>query len=346
VSAAPTVALNGRAAVRAHIGGVERYAREVLRRLPAISPGRYRLITPRPRLAHRSGHAWEQLALPSLARQDALIYSPANLAPVLTRRSVVVIHDVAPLARPESYSSTYLAYQRTMLPAIARRARLILTVSEFSKAEIVTRLGVAPARVEIAPGGAGPQFTADADARAAASVLGLTGTSYVLALGTDSARKNHRALTRVASALRPHGIDLVLAGSERGYLRGDGGPGVKRLGYVPEAVLPGLYAGARAFVMPSLYEGFGLPCVEAMACGTPVVAAASGALPETCGDAALLIDPDDPDALAAAVVEVAGDGATRTRLIEAGAKRAALFTWEATAERTDAALARVLETAD
>jgi glycosyltransferase involved in cell wall biosynthesis len=107
---------------------------------------------------------------------------------------------------------------------------------------------------------------------------------------------------------------------------------------VPERLLPGLYAGALALAMPSLYEGFGLPCLEAMACGTPVVAADRAALPETCGEAALLADPEDSAAFAAALLRAATDDTERTRLIAAGRERAPGFTWQRTAELTDAAL--------
>jgi alpha-1,3-rhamnosyl/mannosyltransferase len=117
---------------------------------------------------------------------------------------------------------------------------------------------------------------------------------------------------------------------------------IRRLGYVPDDQLPALYAGARALAMPSRYEGFGLPCLEAMACGTPVVAAAAGALPETVGDAALLVNPEDPDAFSAALVTAASDEQAREPLIEAGLRRAASFTWTRTAELTDASIGGLL----
>ena len=124
----------------------------------------------------------------------------------------------------------------------------------------------------------------------------------MLAVGTRIARKNLRALAAAARALADEGIELVTVGSERTYMRAESGVALRSLGYVPDELLPGLYAGARALVMPSLYEGFGLPCLEAMASGTPVVAADLAALPEVCGGAALLVDPLDEDAVAAAAL--------------------------------------------
>jgi alpha-1,3-rhamnosyl/mannosyltransferase len=116
---------------------------------------------------------------------------------------------------------------------------------------------------------------------------------------------------------------------------------VRFLGHVPDAHLPGLYAGARAFVLPSLYEGFGLTALEAMAAGVPVVAAARGGLVEVVGEAGVLVDPTDPLAIADAVVKVVGDERERARLAAAGPERARFFTWDATAERVDALLRRL-----
>src|SRR5690349_21721820 len=144
------VIVNGRAAARREIGGVERVAREMSGRLRALRPQRYEIATPRPGLAHRAGHVWEQAALPVIARRAQLIYSPANLAPLVAgRRNVVVIHDAAALRHPEWYGRGYVAYQRALLPALARRAALVITVSEWSKHELVDVLKADPERIAV-----------------------------------------------------------------------------------------------------------------------------------------------------------------------------------------------------
>jgi glycosyltransferase involved in cell wall biosynthesis len=321
---------------------VERWARELTARLPALAPERYAVAQPPAALAHRAGHAWEQLVLPAqaAARGARAILCPANLAPLASRRTVVVLHDVAPLREPGWYSDLYVRWQRAVLPRIAARARLIVTPSAFSRAEVVELLGVAADRVAVVPGGVDERFTPAADAAAARAALGLDGRPYVLTVASRTARKNLGVLDLAARRLAARGVDLVAAGGDRPQFRTEADTvGIRPLGQVDDALLPGLYAGAAGFVLPSLYEGFGLTALEALAAGVPVVAGARGALPEVCGDAAQLVDPTDAEALAAALEHALDDPAPWRA---AGPAQAAPLTWDATARAMDALLAAVV----
>lgn len=311
------IALNARAAARPELGGVERWARELAARLDA------RVLAPPPALAHRAGHLWEQAALPARARRAQALVNPANTAPLAFARNVVVLHDVAPLVEPSWYAPAYVRWQRFLLPRVARGALRVVTVSAFSAREIERLLGVQAA---VVPGGVDhARFRPGAPRE---------DRPYVLTVASRTARKNLGALAETAQRLAAEGVELLAVGGSRPQFRDGVGEGVRFLGAVDDAELPGWYAGALAFVLPSLHEGFGLTCLEAMACGVPVVAADRGALPETCADAALLVDPLDPDAIAEAVLAAIGDERLRAR----GRRRAAEFSWERTVRELAALL--------
>jgi glycosyltransferase involved in cell wall biosynthesis len=296
------------------------------------------VLRPPPALVHRAGHAWEQLVLPARAARlrAPLLVCPANLAPAVSRRAVLVLHDAAALRHPGWYSPAYAAWQRRLLPVLVARARRIVTVSEFSRRELVELLGADPGRIAVVAGGVDERFTPAADREAARRALGLV-RPYVLCVASHTARKNLAALSPAAAALAAEDVDLVVAGGHRPqFAREEGLAGLRLLGHVDDRLLPGLYAGAEAFVLPSRYEGFGLPVLEAMAAGVPVVTTTAGALPETAAGAARLVD--DPDGIAAALTSLVADSSERERLRAAGLARAAELTWERTAREMDALL--------
>ena len=342
--------INARAAVRDEVTGVERWAKEMVTRLPRLRPNGYAVVAPPRALAHRAGHAWEQVALPvgAALRRASLVYSPANLAPLGWPRNVVLMHDAAPFRNPDWYSPAYVSWQRAVVTRVARRALLVITVSEFARQELVDLLAVPPERVVIVPGGVDARFRPNPDGEEELAKLGLR-RPYVLSVASVSPRKNLTALEETARRVAELGYELVVAGAARAHLReGEARLDTMRLlGHVPEPSLPALYAGAAAFVLPSRYEGFGLVCLEAMAAGVPVVASTAPALAETCGDAAILVDPDDQRGFADAVVRLLDDSDEARSLRERGLERAADFSWDRAARETDAVLReqaqRVLE---
>ena len=267
-----------------------------------------------------------------------MLLSPANLAPLAGRRNVVVIHDSAPFRQPSWYGRAYGAWHRTLTPRIARHARLVIAPSEHVRAELTELFSLAPDRVVAIAPGVDPSFASPGDPAPLLGRLGLSGRTS--SRSAPKPAQEPRPARRDRPAACRAGLDVAIAGSTRPYMPSSSAAGARRLGYVEDADLPALYAGAAAFAMPSLYEGFGLPCVEAMAAGTPVVAADRAALPEACGGAALLADPDDTDGFASALLDAAGP--ERERLVAAGRERAATLTWQRTAEDVDRALEPLL----
>jgi glycosyltransferase involved in cell wall biosynthesis len=251
--------------------------------------------------------------------------------PVQGAPRVVTLLDVQHHELPGMFSRGERWLRSWAYDDAARMADLVITLSEHSRRGIVEHLGVPADRIEVIGLAVDhAHFTPDGPAR---DDLG----DYVLYPANLWPHKNHARL--LAAWQRTSGLNLVLTGQT--YGKNITAPGVRHLGHVALEDMPALYRGARAVIFPSLFEGFGVPVLEAMACGTPVAASNRGALAEVAGDAALTFDPEDVDAIAAAVERIAGDEPLRAQLRAAGLRRAAGFTWEAAADRHRAAYARV-----
>jgi glycosyltransferase involved in cell wall biosynthesis len=277
-----------------------------------------------------------------------LLHMPATVAPMSPRLpTVVTIHDVAVLRFPHLFRPWFRRYGRMVIPRAARAARRIITVSEASKQDICDFLGIAPQRVTVIPNGVEVCTLFRGSVEEVRSRYALPG-AFALAVGSIEPRKNLARLLRAVAWLqgRPETRDLVLVhAGPPGWLLDDlfdalrrlrPAPAVRFLGYVPEEELGALYRGARLMVYPSLFEGFGLPVLEAMACGCPVVTSNSGALAEVAGDAAVLVDPTSEEAIADGIRLLWTDAELRERLAFRGSQRAAAFTWEGAARATSA----------
>jgi glycosyltransferase involved in cell wall biosynthesis len=277
-----------------------------------------------------------------------LLHVQYTAPPFFRRPIVVTIHDLSFEHFPQFFTAKERFFFKRTIPHTARRAFKVLTVSEYSRQDIIHTYRIHPEKVVVTPNGVGPEFAPVRERSRLEALKKKYGIEreYLLSVGNLQPRKNLARLIRAYTHLRASGEEfryqLVIVGkrawlykhifheAHRSRYAGD----VILTDYVPESDLPGLYSGATAFVYPSIFEGFGLPVVEAMACGTPVVTSNSSALPEVVGEAGLMVDPYDEEALAKAILRVVEDAQLRARLSEKSLLQAAKFSWRRTAELT------------
>ncbi|HHX66269.1 MAG TPA: glycosyltransferase family 4 protein [Chloroflexi bacterium] len=294
---------------------------------------------------------WQRLRLPLPVEVVTgpldLYHSPDFvLPPVLRARTVLTIHDLSFYHYPECSSPPLLRYLMTAVPRSVRRADMVVADSESTRQDVIELLGVPQDRVAVVYAGVEPHFTTE-PAKDEADVPGRYGirTPFILAVGTLQPRKNYARLIRALHRLHegyglPH--QLVIVGG-KGWLYEEIEHTIAELGlqedrvllagFVRDEDLPALYRAADVFAYPSLYEGFGIPLLESMACGTPVVTTNVSSMPEVAGEAALLVPPDDIDALADALARTIQDESLRDDLRQKGLRRVREFTWESAAQR-------------
>lgn len=287
------------------------------------------------RLGVLKGHLWEQIVLLRAARSSTLL-NLCNTAPALRRNQIVMIHDSQVWDEPQSYSRTFRLIYRLLLPVCAHSAQRVLTVSEFSRNRIES-LGIAPkGRTRVIPNGSDHIVRIDADPDTLER-HGLVSHKYFVVIGNLAPHKNLALLIDAAAARSDGGPELVVVGGMNSHVFASNElqntKGVRFLGRVSDAELKTLYEKALALAFPSLTEGFGLPPVEAMRCGCPVIATTGGAVPEVCGDAALYVDPTDRAGWTDALVRMADDASLRTELSNLGFIRCRDFTWDRAAQR-------------
>jgi glycosyltransferase involved in cell wall biosynthesis len=349
-----SIVINGRFLTQATTG-VQRCAIQLVsaldRRLAADqtlrAQWRFRLITPGkgvrttlpldhiPTIAagRLTGHPWEQLELPHYAANQVVL-NLCNTGP-LAAQSVVTIYDAAVYAVPTAYSAGFRLWYRTLLPRLGRRALRVVTASNFSRGELSNWAGIPASKIDVIPLGSDHMLEPAPDPGVFDRIPVSPGR-YLLTVGSKSPHKNVEAVVRAMSQLDGTRLPLVAVGGANPRVFNEPGNLDKNefhsAGYVTDAELRALYQSATCLVYPSLYEGFGLPPLEAMTCGCPAVVARAASLPEVCGDAVLYCNPRDPGDIARQIGLIQQPG-RREELRRRGLERARHFTWGRAADQ-------------
>jgi glycosyltransferase involved in cell wall biosynthesis len=350
------VGIDGTPALRRVATGTEVYAKSIIEALAASSDARtlrvYANAVERPAWLAPSVE-WRGIPFPRLwthwrlrqalrRERPDVTFIPSHVLPVaLGLKSVVTVHDVGHRRQPGAYGRAARWYLEATTRYAARRANRLIAVSRSTADDLVRYYGVPGGRISVVHSGVDVRFNPQSPALVSQVThrLGITGP-YFLYVGRNHPRKNLPMLRRAFADARGRGLEATLVLAGPGHEPASNSR-IRVLPYIEAGELPALYAGALALTLPSRFEGFGFPALEAMRCGTAVIASTAGALPEIVGAAGILLSPDDPGAWSQAMIELAADPALQRRLIDAGGARSAEFTWEAAATRTWAVLESV-----
>ncbi|NMC11525.1 MAG: glycosyltransferase family 4 protein [Chloroflexi bacterium] len=298
-----------------------------------LQPYRHIPVQPVGRLR---GNLWEQLELPFFASGDFL-FNPGNIGPLFKSNQGATIHDASVFAVPHSYSRSFRFKYRLVYLVLAKTARVIITVSQFSRNELQRYCHIPADKIIVIPEGSDHITRIEADS----SIFDrcqIGNKPYILTVGSYASHKNLSILYRAAEMYSPGELDFICVGADFGRWFKTQPPiiteRVKKLGYISDAALKALYQHAAALIFPSFYEGFGLPPLEAMRCGCPVIVSNTSSLPEICGNAALYFDPTQPQDLVEKINLVINDPMIRTEMREKGFTQAGKYTWSMTAYLT------------
>jgi glycosyltransferase involved in cell wall biosynthesis len=344
-----TIFINGRFLQRP-ITGVERFARETIKSLDQLIPEsnlgrRICIVAPQNtpdtldlkniefmKIGTRQGHLWEQIDLPNHC-QDSPLINLCNTAPIAKRNQIAVIHDAAVFAIPEAYDKKFTIAYKLLHKALAWRGIKILTVSRFSQSELSRYLKIPKDSIKTLPESGQHICRLEPDE----SILrkhSIGPRPYLLAVSSNHFAKNFSFVAKALASLHNPPFDVIIAGGSNSAVFSNQNQQLpafmKRVGYVSDEALAALYKNAACFVFPSLYEGFGLPPLEAMAMGCPVISSNAASLPEICGDAALYFDPRDIDSFLNTLDQVMSYPEIRTRLRERSLINSASWTWQET----------------
>lgn len=332
------------------VTGVERYATEFIKAIDylidcgKIEPSQFSFVMLAPqniirefetkhiplrKVGYFSGHLWEQLELPFYARNGFLI-SLCTVSTLFKHNQVVTIHDAAYFANPKAFSFALSAWSRILLLVLGRVVKKVITVSFFSKKELQYYCGFPNDKIQVIYEGKEHILHTNSNIDIIRK-HDLKRRPFVLAVSSLSPNKNFTSIVKAIELMGNVDFDVVIAGGSRPNIfrqaSFDLSEKVKYVGYVSDEELKALYEHAACFVFPSFYEGFGLPPLEAMACGCPVIASESSALPEVFDDAALYCNPHSPEDIANKIQQLMGDAQLRKKLQEKGIKRAKQFSW-------------------
>jgi len=341
-----SIVVNGRFKIQ-RVTGVQRYAKEIVNKFSSLDlPFRIEEVV-KPLKRNKIGQQlWEQFVLPLSLSNGDVLWSPANTGPISYSNQVITLHDLAVFPHPEWFSTRYAVWKRTLIPMIAKKSSGIITVSDFSKSIILDNISINPNKIKVIYNGVNDNLFSPAnndELREFRNRYDLH-KRYILTLGSIDPRKNLEGILKAWAIFLEENpaseIELLIAGAPNKNFRNKLSLSdipekkVKYLGYVDDRDLSTLYSGAELFLYPSLFEGFGLPVLEAMICKTPVLTSNSGALKEISSNSAYLVNPHIPGEIAEGINDILNKKNLAEKLRLKGYQHAQKFKWEDSAIKT------------